>query len=61
MLLSDGERREVPVVPRRGLRPGERLPGPLIVEQADTTIWVAPGWSLQALEGDALSLTIHED
>lgn len=36
---------EVPVYSRAHLTPGERLPGPLIIEERETTIVVLPGWN----------------
>ena len=29
---------------RRELRAGNRIVGPAIVEQEDTTVWLSPGW-----------------
>jgi 5-oxoprolinase (ATP-hydrolysing) len=40
----DGEWREIPLVPRAVLVPGERLEGPALVPEAHATNWVAPGW-----------------
>ena len=41
---------ETRIVARDSLAPGDRLPGPAIVEQDDTTTLVPPGWT--ALTGD---------
>lgn len=43
--LSDGERRWAAVRPRFSLAPGERLLGPAILCQSDTTVWLAPEWA----------------
>ncbi len=40
----DGNWREIPLVPRTALRPGERLDGPAQIPEANATTWVAPGW-----------------
>ena len=40
-----GRRLDVPVHARRALGRGASLPGPVIVEQEDCTVWVLPGWS----------------
>ncbi|HXH82220.1 MAG TPA: hydantoinase/oxoprolinase family protein, partial [Candidatus Tectomicrobia bacterium] len=40
-----------PVVPRTALTPGTVRQGPLVVESADTTIVVPPGWRLRAQAG----------
>jgi N-methylhydantoinase A len=44
VLLTDGNRREVPAVRRTALRVGEHLLGPAVVTQEDATTWIAPGW-----------------
>ena len=37
------------------LAPGDRLPGPAVVEEATSTTFVPPGWALQCLpSGDLL-------
>ena len=36
---------DVPVHARRELGRGSALPGPVIIEQEDCTVWVLPGWS----------------
>jgi N-methylhydantoinase A len=52
-----GGRVPTPVWTRTALHPGQRLDGPAIVEQADTTTVVYPG---QALEVDAAgNLIMH--
>lgn len=42
-LWQDGQ--AVPVVPRASLREGEHIEGPIIIEEAETTIVIPPGWS----------------
>ncbi len=46
-VLLDGWQ-EVPVIQRATLAPGQNALGPLIVEQADTTTLVLPGWQMDA-------------
>jgi N-methylhydantoinase A/oxoprolinase/acetone carboxylase beta subunit len=41
---------------RSALVEGMRIPGPSIIEQADTTILVEPGWVARRTDGDALLL-----
>lgn len=47
---------EVPVLPRAEIIAGPARPGPLIVEQPDTTTLVLPGWSAEADEAGTLWL-----
>ena len=51
----DGSFIEVDVYQRDVLAENTRLVGPAIVEEYDSTTWVAPGWSLR-VEGDLLAL-----
>jgi 5-oxoprolinase (ATP-hydrolysing) len=44
-VLLDGAWTDVQVVPRAGLGPGEELDGPCVVEFAEATCLVRPGWS----------------
>jgi N-methylhydantoinase A len=44
----DGSFIDVPVLQRGGLKEGERIEGPAIVEEYDCTTYVAPQWSLTA-------------
>ena len=47
--LPDGDGRvEALVMPRDALRAGERIEGPAIVEQVDSTILIAPQWTAEA-------------
>ena len=43
----DGAWREVPLVPRQSLAPGEALTGPALVPETNATTWLAPGWTLR--------------
>ena len=40
----DGARRETRLIDRAGLAPGDRVDGPAVVTQLDSTTLVAPGW-----------------
>jgi N-methylhydantoinase A len=51
----DGSFINVPVLQRAGLKEGERIEGPAIVEEYDCTTYVAPQWSLTA-DADVLVL-----
>jgi len=44
------------VLAREAVKPGVTRPGPLIVESADTTVVVPPGWRLIAEAGGLLAL-----
>jgi 5-oxoprolinase (ATP-hydrolysing) len=44
----DGRWREIPLVPRAALSPGERLDGPALIPETNATTWLAPGWRAQA-------------
>ena len=46
-LPGDEQAHEVPVLDRTAIRPGQRIVGPAIIEQADTTTLLTPGWSAQ--------------
>jgi N-methylhydantoinase A/oxoprolinase/acetone carboxylase beta subunit len=54
--LADG-RVDTPVYAMAELRPGDRIAAPALVESEDTTIVVAPGWSLETDEHRAMVLT----
>ncbi|MCF3933260.1 hydantoinase/oxoprolinase family protein [Acuticoccus sp. M5D2P5] len=41
---------------REKLAPGQTLPGPAIIEQADTTTLVPPGWNIDVLDGGTILL-----
>jgi len=43
-----GALQPVPIYLRAGLPADARIPGPAVIEQADTTTWVAPGWTALA-------------
>jgi N-methylhydantoinase A/oxoprolinase/acetone carboxylase beta subunit len=46
--------REIPVWQRSAIRDGDRLEGPLIIEEPYTTIYLAPGWRLARVAGGHL-------
>ncbi len=48
-VFASGVWQPCPVYDRAALAPGQRLPGPALVIQEDTTTWIAPGWDT---EGD---------
>ncbi|MGH9209833.1 MAG: hydantoinase/oxoprolinase family protein [Acidimicrobiales bacterium] len=50
----DSDAVEVPVVPRRDLRPGDRLAGPALVEERETTAVLRPGWDATVLPDGAI-------
>ena len=39
---------------RGAIGPADRIPGPAIIEQVDTTILIEPGWTARLSEGGAL-------
>jgi N-methylhydantoinase A len=47
----DGSFIDIPVLQRAGLKEGERIEGPAIVEEYDCTTYVVPQWSLTADAG----------
>jgi N-methylhydantoinase A/oxoprolinase/acetone carboxylase beta subunit len=47
---------ETPIYDRDGLGLGERIAGPAIIEQADTTTLVEPGWVATVHEAGAMIL-----
>ena len=49
-----GEPVDVPVHHRAALEPGDRIIGPVIVEERETTIFVLPGWDLEVHENGSL-------
>ena len=53
---DDAGRTETRIVDRGSLVEGDRLPGPAIVEQDDTTTLVPPGWSALASDGGVMIL-----
>ena len=54
---DEPSRIETRVVSRDALVPGDRLRGPAIVEQDDTTTLVPPGWSAASGDGGVMILT----
>ncbi|NHA13422.1 hydantoinase B/oxoprolinase family protein [Thioalkalivibrio sp. XN279] len=47
----DGTWREVPLVPRQALAPGEKLAGPALLPERNATTWLSPGWHAR-VDGD---------
>jgi N-methylhydantoinase A len=47
---------EAAVHARARIAPGDRVPGPAVIEQADTTTLVPPGWTAEGRESGALRL-----
>jgi N-methylhydantoinase A len=54
--FADGSR-EVPIYQRTAFGAGDRLAGPALVTQLDTTTLVSPGWALEVHPSGALLLT----
>ena len=42
---------------RDGLAPGDLIRGPAIVEQADTTTLIEPGWQARVTDNEVLMVT----
>lgn len=53
-IFVDGAFRTVPVYRRHELAAGQRLAGPVLLEQDDTTTWILPGWDLAVHENGSL-------
>jgi N-methylhydantoinase A/oxoprolinase/acetone carboxylase beta subunit len=47
---------EAEIYDRSGLAPGAEITGPAIVEQADTTVLIEPGWSGRVAQNGTLVL-----
>jgi N-methylhydantoinase A len=45
-IFSDGRAQDAQVIYRAALRAGERIPGPAVIEQYDTTTFVPTGFSI---------------
>ncbi len=56
--FEDAGRIDCAIYDRRALPGGERVPGPAIIEAADTTVVVPPGWRLTC---DPRGFLIMED
>lgn len=56
-LIFDGAIVPTPVYLRQRLKPGQRITGPAVIEERDTTIVLRPGWSAQV---DAMGNVIAE-
>ena len=58
VIFEDASRRiAVPVYDRAALAPSDRIEGPAVIEQADTTTVVHPAWSVEVIDGGHLILT----
>jgi 5-oxoprolinase (ATP-hydrolysing) len=55
-----GTWREVPLLPRDGLARGQRLEGPALLVEPNSTTVVEPGWSAECLGDGTLRLARHE-
>jgi N-methylhydantoinase A len=55
--LASGKPVTCTIVPRASMRPGERVPGPAVIEQMDTTTLVLPGQVARLERGGHLLLT----
>ncbi|WP_424970440.1 hydantoinase B/oxoprolinase family protein [Dinoroseobacter sp. S76] len=56
-LYTEGARRDVPLVDRTRLRPGQSVTGPAILTEPTGTNMVEPGWTATCLAGGNLVLT----
>ncbi len=54
VILDNGERVSAGVHTRSGLNIGQRILGPAIIEQLDTTIYIGPGWTSEQQSDGAL-------
>lgn len=45
-------------VHRASLRPGQALEGPVVIEQADTTCWIEPGYRVDVLPSGTLQVSV---
>jgi len=57
ILVPDGGLVDAAIYDRAGLKPGDRIDGPAIVEQTDTTTLIEPGWRATVDAGGSLVLT----
>ena len=53
---DNGASVEAEIYDRGGLAPGAEIAGPAIVEQADTTVLIEPGWSGRVAQNGTLIL-----
>jgi N-methylhydantoinase A/oxoprolinase/acetone carboxylase beta subunit len=56
-ILTENGRVEASVLRRAGLRPGDRVAGPAIIEQRDTTVWLPLRWRAAVLANGSLLAT----
>ena len=59
-IFSGGSWHDTPVHGRERLKPGQRLAGPALIIEPNSTIVVEPGWSAEVTRHDHLLLTRHE-
>jgi N-methylhydantoinase A len=58
-ITIDGALAEVPVYDRAVLRPARRIVGPVMIEEPYTSLYIPPGWSIEAAEtGDLVATEI---
>ncbi|PWL19481.1 hypothetical protein DKP76_02745 [Falsochrobactrum shanghaiense] len=53
-IWHDGGFMPVSVYNRRGLARGQRVAGPIVLEQEDTTTWILPGWEVEVQENGSI-------
>ncbi|MDH5536460.1 MAG: hydantoinase B/oxoprolinase family protein, partial [Betaproteobacteria bacterium] len=56
-MVSGGKRYDAPLYRREDLRPGDSIPGPAIVAEANATTVIEPGWRAEVTKLDHLLLT----
>jgi N-methylhydantoinase A len=59
-VMADDGPQQVPVHRREGLRAGQRIRGPALVDQADTTVWIGRGWTAEVHPSGGLLLERSE-
>ena len=50
-ILFQGERQSAALYDRGGLIPGQRITGPSVIQQPDTTVLIPPGWTAYPARG----------
>lgn len=56
VVAADGARAEVPVYDRAKLGHGHQMPGPVLIESHQTTVWVPEGWTARIDRFDNIML-----
>lgn len=56
-VYAEGERSDTPLYRREDLRPGDTVPGPAVIAEADATTVVDPGWQAAMTDTGHLSLS----